>query len=1033
MLRALVNFSVRQPWLILGLAILFSAVSTFTLVHAKLDVFPEFVPAQATLQAEAPGLSAEQVDRLVTRPIEDAARGANGVVSVRSQSIPGLSVVNVQFAEGSNVYIARQALTETLGDVAARLPPNVQAPKMSPLTSSTMDLLKLGFTSTSMSPMALRDYVSFSVRPRLLAVPGIARATLFGGEERRISVELQPKILSDLGVNSETVATAVRAALAAHAGGFIEAGGTRFEIEPNAVPVTAETLAELPLSLSTGSRIKIGDVARVFDSPSPAFGDAIIMGKPGVLMPLASQYGANTLATTHRVEAVLAQMAPELEAKGIVLHATLHRPANFIETALEGVATDLLIGSLLIVLVLYAFIRSVKIALIAFVTIPLSLAAALLVFHLTNQSINTMVLGGLVVALGVVIDDAVVGIENVERRLAQRDRQSSVTLTETIAEATAEVRAPVVYATFLLALTILPVIALGGIQGAFFSPLGLSFLLAIMASLLVAVTLTPALLVISGDHGSTQKPVWLERLATLQNRYIVQMFNKPKSIVGLNLAVGTLALIGAGFFGGTLLPSFREGHYVLALSGPAGASLNWSREAGAKLSTAFAQIPQIDSYEQQIGRAEAGEDTFPTWESEFHVELKRGLSASQQIQAEEAIQEALASIPGAESEVNTFLGDRIGESLSGETATVAINLSGENLDILDETAGKVAEILEGVDGAEDVQVQISEPAEALQIAFRLEDMTAQGVSANAAFDAIEMAGRGIILGQATVGSRVANVVLTVPTSPDDPTSIGTTPVVTNTGASIPLSAIATLTLAPSRTAISREDGMRRQIVTANPKGDITGFVRRAKAAISQKLVVPDGVVISWGGTADGQKAATLQLAFNVGVASLAILGLLYLAFGGWRPLVLILSGIPFALAGGVLAVALTGGILSLGALVGFVTLFGVAARNAILLISHTQHLIEIEGKSWTRETVMQAASERMTPIVMTALITALGLLPLVLQAGQTGREIQGPMAVVILGGLITSTLMSLVLLPPLIWHYLRPAGFRSFTSPRWMS
>jgi CzcA family heavy metal efflux pump len=1020
LLKALVKFSVSQPWLIVGLAVLFSLTSAFTLAGAKLDVFPEFVPAQATLQAEAPGLSAEQVDRLVTRPIEDAARGANGVVSVRSQSIPGLSVVNVQFAEGSNVYIARQALTETLGDVAARLPPSVQAPKMSPLTSSTMDLLKLGFTSTTMSPMALRDYVSFSVRPRLLAVPGVARATLFGGEERRIIVQLQPQILSELGVNSDAVATSVRAALAAHAGGFVEAGGRRFEIEPIAPPVDAQSLAALPLSLPTGARTTIGEVARVYDGPSPAFGDTLIMGKPGVLMPLASQYGANTLATTHRVEAVLAQMPPELEAKGVVLHAKLHRPANFIETALEGVATDLLIGSLLIVLVLYGFMRSAKIALIAFVTIPLSLAAALLVFHLAGQSINTMVLGGLVVALGVVIDDAVVGIENVERRLAQAP-ETSASIPQTIADATAEVRAPVVYATFLLALTILPIIALGGIQGAFFSPLGQSFLLAIFASLLVAVTLTPALLVISGHSSAPHSPVWLTTLKSAHAHYIQGIFDKPRWIVGVNLGVGLLALIGASLFGGTLLPSFREGHYVLSLSGSAGASLDWSREAGAKLASAFSQIPQIENFEQQIGRAEAGEDTFPTWESEFHVDLKHGLSARQQRQAEDAIQEALSSIQGAESEVNTFLGDRIGESLSGETAAVAINLSGENLDILDETAGKIAEVLEGVAGAEDVQVQISEPAPALQVQFRASDMTAQDVSANAAFDAIAMGGRGLVLGQATEGARVADVVMTIPATSDDPTALGNTQVVTNQGASIPLSAIATISLAPSRTAISREDGTRRQIVTANPKGDITGFVRRAKAAIAREIVLPDSVVLSWGGTADGQAAATLQLALNVAIASIAIVGLLYLAFGGWRPLVLILSGVPFALAGGVVGVALTGGILSLGALVGFVTLFGVAARNAILLISHTQHLVDVEHLPWTRETVMQAARERLTPILMTALVTALGLLPLVLQAGQTGREIQGPMAIVIFGGLITSTFMSLLLLPVLIWHHLRPA------------
>ncbi len=1022
MLKKLVEFSVRQPWVIVCLAALFMISASFSLTQAKLDVFPEFVPAQATLQAEAPGLSAEQVDRLVTQPIEDTVRGANGVVSVRSQSIPGLSVINVQFAEGSNVYIARQALTETLGDVAARLPPGVQPPKLGALTSSTMDLLKLGFTSSSLSPLALRDYVAFVVRPRLLAVPGVARATLFGGQERRIVVELRPQILADQGINSEAIASAVRAALGAHTGGFVEASGRRFDIEPIAPAVTAQSLAALPLSLTTGKRVTIGDVASVYDGATPAFGDALIGGKPGVLMPLASQYGANTLATTKRVEAVLAQLGPELEAKGITLDASLHRPANFIETALTGVATDLIIGSLLICVVLYGFLRSFKIAFIAFVTIPISLAAALIIFQISGQSINTMVLGGLVVALGVVIDDAVVGIENVERRLNQakdRDPSQATSIASTVANATLEVRAPVVYATVLLALTILPIIALGGIQGAFFSPLGLSFLLAICASLLVAVTLTPALMVVAGYQSGDHQSAWLARLKEVHAGWVEAILEKPRIVLGVNVGVGLIALVIASFFGGTLLPSFKEGHYVLALSGPSGASLDWSRQAGVRIAAAFNDIPQIATFEQQIGRASAGEDTFPTWQSEFHVDLKRGLNAREQSKAEEAIREALATIPQAESEVNTFLGDRIGETLSGETASVAINLSGQDLDVLDATATKVASVLEGLEGAEDVQVKISEPTAALQVRFSPENMTAQNVSANAAFDALAMAGPGMNLGKTSDGLETADVVMTIPATSDDPTSVGNTQVNTNLGATIPLSAIADIALVPSRTAISREDGVRRQIVTANPTGDVTGFVKRAQAALARDVALPEGVTLSFGGAAEGQAAATAQLALNVAIAAIGVIGMLYLAFGGLRPLVLILSGVPFALAGGVIAVWMTGGVLSLGALVGFVTLFGVSARNAILLISHTQHLLDEEGLAWSKATVLQAARERLTPIIMTALVTALGLLPLVLQAGETGREIQGPMAVVILGGLLTSTLMSLVLLPVLIWHHLK--------------
>ncbi len=1026
MLNAIVRWCITNPLIVVVGALLLMGYGLITVERARYDVFPEFVPAQATVQTEAPGLVAEQVEALVTRPLETAINGANGVASVRSESIQGLSVINVTFKEGSDPYRARQIVAEALAETSGRLPANVAAPALSPLTSSTMDLLKIGFTSSRMDQQALRSVIEYSVRPRLLATPGVAHAIVFGGSDARYEARVKPEALIARGIALSDVANAVSGLTTVRGGGFADTASQRILIQPEASKIDATALGAALISGTGGSAVPLREVADIVLVPAPQFGDTLIMGKPGVLVAMSSQYGANTLEATRAVEATLAELRPALEAQGIKIEPALHRPANFISTALRGIAIDLVIGAAMIALVLIAFLRSVRVAAITFVSIPLSLLAALIVLDRFGLTINTMTLGGLAVALGVVVDDAVVDVENIIRRLRTLgdSEPSAAERLAVIANASVEVRAPVVYATYLLALTIAPILFLTGLQGAFFSPLAFAFLLAVLASLAVAMTVTPALAALllkrSGAH---EEPQLLRRMKAAHRRLLERICAAPGAAMAMTAVAGLAAVGTFMLFGGELLPAFRERHYVLQVVGPSGASIGWMRETGIRMSRDLLAIPEIATVEQQIGRAEAGEDTFPPNVSEFHVELKPVSGAGEEHALEE-IRAVLARYPGIQSEAVTFLGDRIGESLSGETAAVAINIYGNDLDALDATAKQIAAALGRVRGAADVQVKSPPGTPVLSIRLDPGAMGLRGVTPADAYDAIEVAFQGKVAGQITEADRVIDVAIALPPElRQDPESVSAMLVRTADGATVPMRDIATLRLSDGRSLIAREAGQRRQVVTANPtRGDITGFVADARAAIAKSVKLPPGVTLSFGGVAEGQAAATRQIALNVGVAAIAIVALLVLAFGGGRAAALILAGTPFALAGGVAAVALTGGIVSLGALVGFVTLFGVAARNAILLVSHVDHLVDQEGAPFDLGTVLRATEERLTPVLMTALVTGLGLAPLAFEAGQAGREVQGPMAVVILGGLMTSTAMSLLLLPALILRWRRGGG-----------
>lgn len=1021
MLKRIIRLCLGHPIIVMLAALMLLVLGTITVMKAPYDVFPEFVPPQAVVQTEAPGLTPEQVEALVTRPLEAVVNGANGVATVRSESVPGLSVITVTFVDGSDPYRARQVVAEALAEVASQLPAGVNTPKLTPLTSSTMDLLKIGFLSKRLTPMQLRDIVEWQVRPRLLAARGVARINVFGGEQRRIEVQVKPAELVARNIAISDVENAIQAATAIRGGGFADTPNQRILIEPTSGAVTPQAIADAVLPVGSGPAIRIGDIATVRYEPAPQYGDALIMGKPGLLLTLSSQYGANTLDTTRTAEAALADLMPMLRKQGITVYPALHRPANFIQTALAGIQLDLLIGAALIAFILMAFLRDLRVAVIAFLSIPLSLLAALIALDAMGQTINTMTLGGLAVALGVVIDDAIVDLENIVRRL--RMAREGADRAGIIQDAAIEVRAPVVYATYVLALTIMPILFLTGLQGAFFSPLALAFLLATLASLAVATTVTPALsMLLLGKVRPHSEPAFLDRIKNSHSRLLAWVCARPAQVVMASAAIGVLALAGFYSFGSELLPSFRERHYVLSLRGPSGASMAWMREQGMHISHDLLAIPGVATVEQQLGRAEAGEDIFPPSESEMHVELKPDVGGHQEEQILTRIRAVLASYPGVSSETQTFLGDRIGESLSGETAKVAIGIYGAGLDTLDHVAEQITQVLKTVPGAADVQMKAQPETPMMRIKLNPERMALHGVSPTDAQDAIEMAFQGITTAQVASADRTVDVAVTLPPGTvRDPEQISAILVRGAGGTTVPLGQIASVQLVEGRPLIRHEGGQRLQMVTANPLGaDVTGFVNAAKAAIARKVKLPPGVYLDFGGEAQGQAAAQRQITINVAVAAVGMIALLALAFGGLRPAALILTTAPFAVAGGVVAVALTGGVLSLGALVGFVTLFGISARNAILLIAHVDHLVTIEGEPWNVATMLRATRERVTPILMTALVTGLGLAPLALEAGQAGREIQGAMAIVILGGLISSTIMSLIALPALILAFRHP-------------
>lgn len=1020
MLSAIVRFSLRFRGIVIALACALLGYGLYALTQARYDVFPEFAPPEVVIQTEAPGLAPEQVEVLVTQPIENAIVGVSGIDSLRSGSVQGLSVITVVFRPSSDIYLDRQVVGERLSTLAGRLPTGIHTPVMTPLTSSTSIVMAIGLTWPGHPLMDLTTVADWTVKQRLLAVPGVAKIAIYGEEPRQIQLQFIPEKLIQFGLTVDDVIAAAREATGIRGSGFVDTPNQRIVIQTEGQSITADQLSKAVLFHRNGANVTLGDIGHVVDAPAPPIGAASIRGQRGLMLMVSSQYGANTLEVTRGLDQGLAELGPALSRQGIIMYPDVFRPADFIETALHNVRSSLLIGAALIVVVLFLFLFNLRTAAISCTAIPLSLLAAVIVLEKLGFSLNTMTLGGLAIAIGEVVDDAVIDVENIYRRLREnRASESPRPVFRVVFDASIEVRSAVVYATFAVILVFFPVLTMSGLAGRIFAPLGTAYILAILASLGVALTVTPALCfpLLGNRELPPQEPPVVHWSKAGYRKLLLEVEQSPRLVI---VAVTVVIILGVAilpFLEGSFLPTLQEGNLTVHMTAVPGTSIGTSLRLGDQVTQALLKIPGVRSVAQRVGRAELGDDTSGTHSSEFEVSFK-ALNGSQANAARDKIRAALSKFAGATFSANSFLTERINETLSGFTGGIVVNVFGNNLDQLDHEAQEIAHTLSRIKGATGVQLQSPPGMPQVVVRLRKDELARWGFDAVHVLDVVRTAFGGDIVGQVYEGNRVFGVsVILAPSARDSVEEIGALPLRGPDGNYVPLRQLADIYETSGRYIILHEGARRVQTVTCNVEGrDPTSFVAEAKSRIS-KLSFPPGTYVEFAGTAAAQAQSRRDLLAYSLLAGLGIVLLLSVIMGNHRNLLLVLANLPFALVGGILAVVITGGTLSLGSLVGFVTLFGITLRNSIMMISHYEHLVDKEGMNWGLETALRGASERLAPILMTALVTGLGLLPLAIGSGDPGREIEGPMAIVILGGLLTSTALNLLVLPTLALRY----------------
>ena len=1027
MLSLVVKASVRHAGVVIALALVLLAYGGYRLATASLDIFPEFSPRLVIVQTEAPGYAAEQVERLVSRPVEAALGGLIGIESVRSQSIQGLSVVNAIFDDSIDRRAARQMVGERLSPLAETMPPRVKAPAMVPFASSSATVMTIGLTSKTRSPVELRGLADWTVKPRLLRARGVADVNVFGGAEKQWQVQADAEALRRHGLTLDDLAAAAAGATDRRGAGFLETPTQQLTLATGGQALAPEDVAAAVVSAEDGraatavTTVTVGDVARVAAGAAPPIGKATIVGEAGVVMMVIGQFGADTLAVSREIDAALAELAPTFERRGVVLHDDLFRPATYIQRSLAGIAEHLAVGAALVVAILVAFLFNARTAFISAFAIPLSLIAASVVLLEVGANINIMVLGGLAIALGEVVDDAIIDTENVFRRLRENGaRAAPRPIRDVVFDASMEVRGSVVHASFIVALAFVPLLSLSGVAGRMFLPVGVTYILAIAASLIVALTVTPALcVVLLGGRGAGERaPPLIRILQPVYGRVLRFVARRDRAVMAVTAIVVAAGLAALPALDSRFLPELREGHYMIHTSGVPGTSLAENVRLGTLLTEQVMAIPGVRKMSQWAGRAERGADTFGSHYAEYEVDLER-LSGPEQQRVLDSIRDLLDRFPGLATEVNTFLIERVEETISGYGSAVAVNIYGSSLDLLDRKGQEVAALMRSLPGAVDVRVRAPHGTPVLAVEADDERLAFHGVRAERVYDAVNIAFEGRAVGSIQEGDRQWPLVVTVPPGERAfPERIGELPVAARGGGVVTLGELASVTRDSGRYVILHEGGRRLQTVTCNLVGvDVGSFLARLEERLRDEVDLPVDSYFEIAGAAVAAAEARGELILHATLVGVGVLILLYLALGHVVNVALVATNLPFSLVGGVLAALWTGGVLSLGSFVGFVTLFGITLRNAIMLVSHYRHLVAVEGLAWSTETAIRGAQERLPSILMTALVTAFAMLPIAIGSDNPGREIIGPMAGVIVGGMATSTLLNLLVLPAIMARY----------------
>jgi len=1030
MIGHIIQWSLRNRLFVVLGALLLLVWGGYEATRTPVDVFPDLTAPTVTVVTEVTGMAPADMETLVTFPIETALNGAPGVRRVRSSTKIGLSVVTVEFAWGTDAYLARQVVAEKLQLAKASLPPGISAPIMAPAASVMGEIMFIALASETAgqhSTVALKNTADYVLRKRLLAVPGVAEVLPIGGDLQQFQVTLKPERLAAYGLTIDEVVKAVEGSNSNAAAGFYAEAGQEYLIQGIGRVRTVEDIAEAVVAMKNGQPVLIRHIADVALGIAVNRGIGSTNGKPAVVLGIQRQPAANTLNLTRALDAAIADIQKSLPA-GMKIENRLFRQADFIEVSIANLMAALRDGAILVIAIVFAFMLSARSTAITLVALPLSLVAAILSMKALGATINTMTLGGIAIALGALVDDAIIVVENVVRRLRENhskpefQRESGM---HVVFLATREIQGSIVFATLIIMLVFVPLFFLSGVEGRLMVPLGLAYVISLFASLLVSITVTPVLaslfLVNAMEVQRKHEPRFVHSLRASYRRVLDATLMRWQAIAAVSGGLLLAALLGLVLAGQAFLPDFNEGTLTVGAETLPGTALAESAKLMQAVEEALLTHPEVIATARRTGRSPLDPHALDVHQSEIEVSLKMGKRSKEDFLA--ALRADFALLPGVQVVVGQPISHRIDHMLSGTRANIAVKIFGADLAELRKLAEQVKGVMEKVEGAVDVQPEQQTDIPFLTMKYRRDALARHGLSAKELSESIEVAFNGIAVGKVVQGQASFDLVVRYdPATRNNLDTIRSTLITAPTGARLPLSALADIQNDRGPYFINRENVQRKIVVMANVAGrDLKSVVSEMRTKVAQEVKLQTGYHIEFGGQFESAEEAARILLLLGSAVVVGIFLLLFVAFHSVRDAFLVMLNLPLATIGGVVGVYASGGIVTIASIIGFITLFGIATRNGVMMISHIHHLVERDEVKDVYEAVARGAEERLIPILMTALAAGLALVPLALSGGQPGSEIQAPMAVVILCGLISSTVLNMVIVPSL---YLRFGAIR---------
>ena len=1015
MLNRIIQLALKNRLLVLAFFGLIMFTGTYIASDMDVDVFPDLTAPTVTVLAEAHGMATEEVERLVSFPLESSLNGAPNIRRIRSSSAMGISIVWAEFEWGTDIYKARQIVAEKLATVEGKLPEGVESPILAPISSIMGEIMLLSLSSDSLSPMDLRTTADWTIRQQLLAIGGVAQVIVMGGGYKQYEVAVDPEKMKYFEVTLNELEEATAAATKNASGGFINEFGHQYIIQGQGRTNSVEEIGQTLIKMQGNTPVKIEDVAEIRISSAPKIGDAAVAGKSSVILTIMKQPNANTLKLTERIDETIASVEPQLPA-GITINTHIFRQANFIQASIDNLKQTLFEGAIFVSIVLFLFLLNWRTTVISLIAIPASLLVTIIFLRLFGFTINTMSLGGMAIAIGALVDDAIIDVENIFKRLRENIRKTKEqreSVLHIIYEASSEIRNSILIATLIIIATFTPLFFLSGMEGRLLQPLGVSFIVAIFTSLFVAVTLTPVLSsYLLGNENRLQRQVqggWVERkLAKAYRKILNFILRIPRLVVVSAILLFAFSVYLLTGLGRSFLPEFNEGSLTVSVVTPPGTSLEESNKTGALVEEIMLEMPEVAITSRRTGRAELDEHAQGVNASEIDVPFTLQ-SRSKEAFLEDA-RNKLTIVPGANITIGQPIAHRIDHMLSGTRANIAIKIFGTDLNELFNTGNEVKRVIENIPGIVDLNVEQQIEVPQIRILPNRTMLAKYGIRLGDFMDFVDVAFAGEKVGQVFEGQRSFDLVVRYnEENRNTAEALENALLDTHDGQKIPLHYVAEVDISANPYTVSRENVQRKIVVSSNVAGrDLRGVVNDIQTSIRENVSFPEGYWVEYGGQFESEARATRLLLITSIGAILLIFLLLYMEFGNLSLSSIVLMNLPLALIGGVFIVYFTTGIVSIASTIGFISLFGIAARNGILLVSRFQVLGQTQN---LQDTIIEGSLDRLNPILMTALTTGLALIPLALAGGKAGNEIQSPMAVVILGGLISSTLLNLLVIP----------------------